>query len=487
MTDENGRRPGDAKDYEYIINHSPAVIFSWRRAPGWPVDFVSENVRLFGYEPEEFLSGALTYAQIIHPGDLSRLMDEIRVFVSQGRTEWTQEYRILNKSGEVRWVSDRTFAPRDPAGVVTHLQGVILDITTAKAAEAALQASEAKLRGIIEHSGDGIVVTDERGNIIEWNGAQERISGRPRSEVIGRSLWEVQIEAALEGARQVPSVEFLRDALMEILRTGQGAWLNRTLEQQMRRADGETIVMETVAVAIPTGRGFLLASVNRDVTEKRRAQEALQTSLAEKEILLKEINHRVKNNMQVLSSLLNFQSSFVKDPAALRMLQESRDRIRTMALIHEKLYKSADLSHIDFSEYLRNLVSMLVDSYAVGPGCVELDLDIHDTFLSLNAGIPCGLIVNELVSNALKHAFPGGRSGRIRVELKPLDPPKFKLVICDDGAGFPEGVDFRNAPSLGLQVVTMLVAQLRGTIELHRDRGTCFVIVFEDAPTRRRP
>jgi two-component sensor histidine kinase len=169
------------------------------------------------------------------------------------------------------------------------------------------------------------------------------------------------------------------------------------------------------------------------------------------------------------------------------MLQESRDRIRTMALIHEKLYKSADLSHIDFSEYLRNLVSMLVDSYAVGPGRVELDLDIRDTFLSLNAGIPCGLIVNELVSNALKHAFPGGRSGRIRVELKPLDPPKFKLVICDDGAGFPEGLDFRNAPSLGLQVVTMLVAQLRGTIELHRDRGTCFVIVFEDAPTRRRP
>jgi two-component sensor histidine kinase len=243
--------------------------------------------------------------------------------------------------------------------------------------------------------------------------------------------------------------------------------------------------VEFVVVAIPAERGFFLTGVNRDVTEKRRAEEALARSLREKEILLKEVNHRVKNNMQVLSSLLNFQTSFIKDPEALRMLQESRDRIRTIALVHEKLYRSPDLSRIDFAEHLGHLSAILVDSYALVRGRVGLDLDVRDCFLSLNAGIPCGLIVNELVSNALKHAFPDGRSGRIRVELKPAGAGMFRLAVADDGVGLPEGADFGSAPTLGLQIVGMLVEQLEGSIEVDRRSGTEIRIVFEDPPGRR--
>ncbi|MCX6559330.1 MAG: PAS domain S-box protein [Candidatus Aminicenantes bacterium] len=482
MSDRRPTRPGDVRDYEHIINHSPAVIFLWRREVGWPVDFVSENVRLFGYTAEDFTSDHILYAQIIHPGDMERLLAEIRGHIAAGRTEWTQEYRLLTKNGDVRWVEDRTFAPRDPEGVITHLQGVVLDVTEKRAIREALHASERKFRGIVEQSGDGIVVTDESGLITEWNAAQERISGRPRSEVLGRPLWEVQFEAALDRGQSAPAAEILKEELARILATGEAPWLQKPVEQRMRRADGTAIVLESVVVAIPAEPGYFLVSVNRDVTEKRRAEDDLARSLREKEILLKEVNHRVKNNMQVLSSLLNFQAGFIQDPAALRMLQDSRDRIRTMALVHEKLYRSPDLSRIDFAEYLGHLASILIDSYAMTRGRIELDLDVRDAFLSLSAGIPCGLIVNELVSNALKHAFPDDRRGRIRIELKPTGPGAYRLVVADDGVGLPADVDFGNAATLGLQIVGMLVDQMSGKAEIERRAGTEIRVLFEDPP-----
>jgi PAS domain S-box-containing protein len=482
MPDKRLPRPGDVRDYEYIINHSPVVIFLWRRTAGWPVDFVSENVRLFGYEPEDFTSGALAYSQIIHPGDMPRLLEEIREFTAAGRTEWMQEYRILTKSGQVRWIEDRTFAPPDPEGVVTHLQGLIMDVTKRRAAQEALRASEVKLRGIVEHSGDGIIVTDESGTITEWNATQERISGRARAEALGRPLWAVVAEDAREEPSR-PADDFeARHRLA--LKTGRADWLNRILETRMIRPDGAAVVVETVMVAIPGESGFFLACVNRDVTDKRRSEEALARSLREKEILLKEVNHRVKNNMQVLSSLLNFQASFIKDPAALRTLQESRDRIRTMALVHEKLYKAPDLSRIDFGEYLENLSAILIDSYAVARGRVRLALDVRDSFLSLSSGIPCGLIVNELVSNALKHAFPDGRSGTIRVELQPDGERSFHLVVADDGIGLPAGTGFATAATVGLQIVGMLVEQLGGRIESAGPPGTEIRVFFTDEGVR---
>ncbi|MDD8027596.1 MAG: histidine kinase dimerization/phosphoacceptor domain -containing protein [Acidobacteriota bacterium] len=473
-------RPGDVRDYEYIINHSPVVIFLWRRVAGWPVDFVSENVRLFGYTPEDFTSGAVNYSQIIHPADMDRLLGEIREFMAAGRMEWIQEYRILTKTGQVRWVEDRTFAPPNPEGIVTHLQGLIMDVTEPRAVREALRVSESKLRGIVEQSGDGIVVTDEKGMITEWNTAQEKIGGRRRAEVLGRPIWDVQTESALHQDPGGTAAAALEKAYRSALEGGDETWLNKPVEVQLRRPDGTAITIESVVAAIPAELGFFLAGISRDVTEKRRAEETLARSLREKEVLLKEVNHRVKNNMQVLSSLLNFQSSFIKDPEALRMLQESRDRIRTMALIHEKLYRSPDLSRIDFAEYLEHLSAILVDSYAMVRDRVKLELDVRDAFLSLNAGIPCGLIVNELVSNALKHAFPDGRSGRIRVELKPAEEGMLRLVVADDGIGLPAGAHFGADSSVGLQIVGMLVDQLDGTIETVRTSGTEIRIVFRD-------
>lgn len=204
--------------------------------------------------------------------------------------------------------------------------------------------------------------------------------------------------------------------------------------------------------------------------ERKRTNEQLKASLREKEVLLKEIHHRVKNNMQVISSMLNLQSGCVGNPEVVAVLKDSQNRVRSMALIHEKLYQSRDLSRIDFADYLRKLTDDLFRSYGVSPERIALVTHAEGVSLGIDAAIPCGLIVNELVSNCLKHAFPAGRKGEVRVALVPKNG-MYELMVRDNGVGFPKGVDFRNTESLGLQLVTTLTDQLEGTIEMNSNGG----------------
>jgi two-component sensor histidine kinase len=215
-------------------------------------------------------------------------------------------------------------------------------------------------------------------------------------------------------------------------------------------------------------------------------RSALRASLHEKEILLKEIHHRVKNNMQVISSLLSLQSRHLTDKAAIEMFRESQQRIRSMALVHEKLYQSKDLSRIDFSKYIESLIMFLFHSYRVNSDLVRMKTEVRNVLLDINSAIPCGLIINELVMNALKHAFPGGRKGEIIVSLQPSGDDRFILSVSDDGVGFPAGLDFHKTETLGMQLVTMLVDQLDGTISLERKPGTRFEVVFRELKYKPR-
>jgi two-component sensor histidine kinase/GAF domain-containing protein len=215
-----------------------------------------------------------------------------------------------------------------------------------------------------------------------------------------------------------------------------------------------------------------------EIAERKRAEEKIQASLREKEVLLKEIHHRVKNNMQVISSILNLQSKHIEDEQTLKMFRNGQGRIRSMALVHEKLYESEDLAKIDFGEYIRSTTSYLFSLHRISEA-VRLNIDIEDIFLDINTAIPCGLIINELVSNALKYAFPDGREGEIRVGLYSDKDGKFALIIKDNGIGFPKDMDFRNTGSLGMQLVIMLTEQIEGTVELDRSEGTAFTITFE--------
>ena len=213
---------------------------------------------------------------------------------------------------------------------------------------------------------------------------------------------------------------------------------------------------------------------------KTQYAEKIEKSLREKEVLLKEIHHRVKNNMQVISSLLRLQSRHVKDKEALELFNESRNRIYSMALIHESLYQAKDLTRIDFAGYVRRLTRDLFRTYSVGPNEIKLKMEIKDVFLNVNTGIPCGLIINELVTNSLKHAFPDGKNGEIQVGLYKRKKGEFTLNVRDNGTGFPEDFDFQNTESLGMQIVISLVEQLDGTIELDKGEGTSFTIGFRE-------
>ncbi len=211
--------------------------------------------------------------------------------------------------------------------------------------------------------------------------------------------------------------------------------------------------------------------------ENARLYAEIRQSLKEKEVLLKEIHHRVKNNLQVISSLLYLQSRNVKDKETLGILQDSQSRVRSMALVHERLYQSSDLARVDFAEYIRNLANYLFRSYGVNMNLIQLKIKVGEVLLGVDTAVPCGLILNELVSNSLKHAFPDDRQGEIYIELR-ADDGQLTLMVSDNGVGFPEGSGFRNTETLGLQLVNMLVDQLEGTIELDRRGGTTFKITF---------
>jgi len=211
----------------------------------------------------------------------------------------------------------------------------------------------------------------------------------------------------------------------------------------------------------------------------KRAEETIKASLREKEVLLKEIHHRVKNNLQIISSLLSLQSQYIKDKHVLEMFKDSQDRIRSMALIHEKLYGSRDLTRIDFAEYIKGLTKGLYRSYGVDPGRIGLNIKVENVSLRVDLAVPCGLIINELVSNALKYAFPPSwrGKGQIDISLSPTETNEIELVVQDNGIGMPEDLDIRQTESLGLRLVTILVEdQLDGRISLDTKKGTKFVM-----------
>jgi len=236
-------------------------------------------------------------------------------------------------------------------------------------------------------------------------------------------------------------------------------------------------------LSIGMENAHLYEQTQRELVERRQAQERLQASLQEKEVLLKEIHHRVKNNLQVISSLLDMQSLSIQSPEAGEALEDSQHRVRTMAFVHERLYQSEDLASVDVREYLESLAGYLLAAYERSTDRIHLNLQIEDVCLDLDTAIASGLIVNELVSNALKHAFPATREGdgEIGLKLASLDDGRFELQVRDNGVGFPPDLDPVGTQSLGLRLVNMLTQQLQGTLNLSRDVGTAFTITFPGA------
>lgn len=223
-----------------------------------------------------------------------------------------------------------------------------------------------------------------------------------------------------------------------------------------------------------------------DITEHKKAVNKIKESLKEKEILLREIHHRVKNNLQIISVLLSLQSEGIEDPEILEKYKESENRIHSMALIHERMYQSEDLSSIDFSDYVANLIADISYTYGFDEKNLEIEMDVETHHLSIETVMPLGLIINELVSNSLKYAFKGKESNKINIIFKKECENSYRLEVMDNGIGFPEDIDFKNTSSLGMQLVQELVEQIEGKVNLLREEGTHFIIHFKEPDYKKR-
>lgn len=258
-----------------------------------------------------------------------------------------------------------------------------------------------------------------------------------------------------------------------------------TVETFLKKQDNSQINVEINISLVRFSDDVYVVMVARDITERKEFENALKSSLKEKEVLIREIHHRVKNNMQIISSLLNLQKQYVSDEEAVDVLLESQNRVKSMAMIHEKLYKTVNFSEINFEDYIKSLVDDLFSSYGADPGRIKKKMIFDKIMLGLETAIPCGLIISELITNTLKYAFPNDMEGEFRIEMYEIDG-FYHLIISDNGVGMPHNIAFDKTETLGLRLVNTLVNQLEGKVELTSNNGTEFKIIFRELEYEER-
>ncbi len=392
--------------------------------------------------------------------------------IKTGRPYYIDDLIPETKTGDIH-LNVRAFKAGDGLGII------VSDITDRKLAEEALRESEGQFRQFAENIRDVLSMVSPDGNrMIYTSHAYEEVWGQKRDTLYEHpKSW---LDAIHPEDRERVITAFFPEQMIQGKYDG---------EFRIVRPDGSIrwVWARGFPIRNRLGNVYRIAGIAEDITERKKVNEQINKSLREKEILLREIHHRVKNNMQVIISLLMLQSEKIKDKQILEFFKESKNRIKSMALIHEKFYQSKNFINIDLNGYVKTFVTNLFKSYGINTSKISHKIKIEDVSLGLEDAIPCGLIINELVSNSLKYAFQQDRKGEIRVAFRSINEDELELTVSDNGIGIPEDLDFRNTESLGLHLVTILAEdQLNGKIELNRKVGTEYRIRFSKSKYKVR-
>jgi len=455
--------------YRKLAESVPAAIFIY-----------SDNKFIFGNEYSSNITGysvkellGKNFWELVHPDFRDLAIERGKARLEGREAPGRYELKIIDKQGNQKWL--------DYNGTNINFQGkpavlgIAYDITELKRTQQALIDSELKYRTLIENMSEVILYVDNSDRIIFANDNAIKMFGYNKSELIGQIAGEILVDPEY------------RDYIKDRIKLRRHGFTDR-YEAQMKTKTGESIWVEISSAPLKDADGKIIGSIgiHSDITDRKKYENTIETSLKQKDLLLKEIHHRVKNNLQIISSLIKLQSAHVNDKEIHSLFAESQNRIKTMALIHEKLYRSSDISVIEFYDYIKNLVNSLYSSYGISIERVRPVIEFRSIYLDIDTAIPCGLIINELISNCLKYAFPELRKGKISIDLKELNECDYMMVIKDDGIGIQRSVDFDNTNSLGLKLVKILSEQLGGTAELIRNNGSEFRISFRRSNYLRR-
>jgi PAS domain S-box-containing protein len=431
--------------------------------------------QMFGYTEAELLER--TWQDTTHPDDLEISILEDERLLNGEIANLSMEKRYLHKSGMPHWVKVTVSPLYNLSGVPTYEICVVEDIQIRKQTEQELLL----YADVVKNVQIGIVVWQ----LQEWNDPSSfrLVMANPAvKEITGINL-EPLIGVTI--AEQFPDLlqTSLPQKYLEVLHTKQPTDLGEIYYEN----DGISPGIYSIK-AFPLPKNCVGLSID-NITTRKQTEIQLQASLREKEVLLKEVHHRVKNNLQIISSLLDLQAQFLENHSAREAFRSSQNRVRSMALLHEKLYQSPNLAQINLADYIHSLMTDLIESYIIDPSPITLHLNIAPVHLSLDTIIPLGLLINELVSNALKHSFSTYTHGNLWIDLSAIDSAsatnqphdsQYKLIVGNDGTKFPDEFNWQTAKSLGLQLIYAWVQQLKGQIEVDRSRGTEFMIIFSE-------
>lgn len=423
---------------------------------------------MLGYSPGELEK--VNFREITHPDDIAASNAGMVDLISGRRDSFGLEKRYLHKNGSIIWAFLTATMVRDSHGKPIYFISSITNISDLKRVENALRESQERYQMVFENSGTANSMFDTECRLILQNNLSLRRLGGSPGEAIGKTPLE------LFGPETGKSVF---ERMKRVLATGTA----EVFETSFDLPEGRKWFRSAYQlIQDEGGRTAGVQVISQDITERKEAEEQIKKSLAEKETLLRELYHRTKNNMSVIIALLDLQASRFHDDRLQKEFLEAQNRIRSMALVHQKLYETKNLSQINLKEYILDLAQLLMQSYSISASKVTIKTDMEEVLVLIDTAIPCGLIMNELISNALKYAFPMGQNGEIKIGLHLNSQGKISLSVSDNGIGVHQGYDFRRSGNMGIKNIFILGEnQLKGKVVFENNHGVTCLIQFQDS------